>query len=80
MLRSSTMRHFRLFGSHVGTISLSCSSAFAYLRGITLAAATMLFVAACSDMEPFEAPITSDIPEGPGLFTGEDGEAVIFRR
>ena len=74
------MRHGRFFGSHLGVIGLSRSSAFECLRSITLALATMLFVTACADMEPFEAPITSDIPEGPGLFTGEDGEAVIFRR
>ena len=37
------------------------------------------FVAGCSSVEPYEYENEADeIKPGPGLFTGEDGEAVIF--
>ncbi|MFQ5973603.1 MAG: hypothetical protein ACE5Q3_14845 [Alphaproteobacteria bacterium] len=35
---------------------------------------------ACSRIEPYEPERADEIPEGPGLLTGESGEFVIFRR
>ncbi len=37
-----------------------------------------LALAACAGAKPFEYHPTSEIPEGPGAFTGEDGEWVIY--
>ncbi len=37
-------------------------------------------LAACAGREPMEPPVAGEIPEGPGVFSGEDGEFVIFRR
>jgi hypothetical protein len=37
------------------------------------------FVAGCSSVEPYEYKDEAEEMPGPGLFTGEDGEAVIFR-
>ena len=34
----------------------------------------------CSQWKPFKAPVSDDIPEGPGLLSGEDGEFVIYRK
>jgi len=37
-------------------------------------------ISACSSMEPYEYQSEGDeMKSGPGLITGEDGEAVIFR-
>ncbi len=36
-------------------------------------------LSACADYKPFQAPDNSGIPEGPGLFTGSEGEWVLFR-
>ena len=35
---------------------------------------------ACADYKPFRPPNNSAIPEGPGLFTGSEGEWVLFRK
>lgn len=35
---------------------------------------------ACAGWSPFEPPVAEEIPDGPGLLSGEDGEFVIFRR
>jgi hypothetical protein len=37
-------------------------------------------LAACADYKPLQPPNNSAIPEGPGLFTGSDGEWVLFRK
>ncbi len=37
-------------------------------------------LSACTDYKPFRAPDNSGIPEGPGLFTGPEGEWVLFRK
>lgn len=45
--------------------------------------AVLLFfglLAACSGVEPFAYTEVHEIPPGPGLFSGEDGEFVIYRR
>ncbi len=48
-------------------------------RGPRLAAVALaLALAACAGAKPFEYHPTDEIPEGPGLFTGEDGEWVIY--
>lgn len=39
----------------------------------------LLGVAACSAAEPFEYTPASEIPPGPGLLSGADGEFVIYR-
>lgn len=36
----------------------------------------LLILAACGGQE-FTAPVSSEIPPGPGLFTGDDGALVI---
>lgn len=41
----------------------------------------MLGLGACAVGKPFEQPtVVDEIPPGPGLFSGEDGEFVIYRR
>jgi len=40
--------------------------------------ALALALAACAGAKPFEYHPIHEIPEGPGLFTGEDGEWVIY--
>jgi len=49
--------------------------------GVSLAVlAVCTTLGACSGWKPFEPPVAEEIPDGPGLFSGEDGEFVIFRR
>ncbi len=48
-------------------------------RNVLLLVATLV-LAACAQMEPIDFPQSDEIPDGPGLFTGEDGEITIFRR
>ncbi|MGI9437175.1 MAG: hypothetical protein ACR2Q4_20475 [Geminicoccaceae bacterium] len=46
-----------------------------------IAAAALLILAACNVGEPLESPgVVDEIPPGPGLFSGEEGEFVIYRR
>jgi hypothetical protein len=52
-------------------------------RSVTLVVLLLAFcvaLTACTDMEPFEPPKPREIPEGPGLFSGKDGEIIIYRR
>ena len=35
-------------------------------------------LAGCAQYEPFEPAQSGEIPEGPGLFTGEKGEVILF--
>ena len=35
---------------------------------------------ACAKGEPFDPPRAGEIPDGPGLISGEDGEFKLFRR
>ena len=46
----------------------------------TLISLLALMVAACAAGEPFETIRIDDIPKGPGLLTGDDGEFVIYRQ
>jgi hypothetical protein len=46
-----------------------------------LVAAIVLTLGACAVGKPLEQTKAIDeIPQGPGLFSGEDGEFVIYRR
>ncbi len=48
-------------------------------KGLIMALAALgLALAACGAVEPFEYTEIHEIPEGPGIFTGEDGEWVIY--
>lgn len=40
----------------------------------------MLGACANLDVEPLEHPTPGEIPKGPGLFSGEDGEFVVLRK
>ena len=40
-------------------------------------AAAGIAVAACAGWEPYDPPVQRDIPEGPGLFSGSDGEFTV---
>ncbi len=42
------------------------------------ALALVLALAACAGAKPFEYHPIDEIPEGPGLFTGEDVEWIIY--
>ncbi len=37
-------------------------------------------LAACSGVQPFAYTEVHELPPGPGLFSGEDGEFVLYRR
>ena len=38
-----------------------------------------LALTACADAEPFEPRPIDEIPDGPGLVSGDDGEFTVFR-
>ena len=46
---------------------------------VVIAVAVGLWLAACA-AEPFDYTPVDEIPPGPGLLSGEDGEFVIYRR
>ena len=48
-----------------------------YSRPVVAATFACALVA-CADVKPFEYTPGSEIPPGPGLFSGEDGEFVIL--
>ena len=39
-----------------------------------------LFLIGCAGQKPFAPQAIDDIPEGPGLISGDDGEFTIYRR
>lgn len=46
-----------------------------------LVAALLMLLSACAGGEPREpTKVVDEIPEGPGVFSGEDGEFVLYRR
>jgi len=47
---------------------------------LLLLLATLGVLAGCAHSEPFEYVAIDEIPPGPGLFSGEEGEFVLFRR
>ena len=50
----------------------------AFVRLALLAAVVGL--AACAEITPVEYTEIDEIPPGPGLFSGEDGEFTLYRR
>lgn len=49
-------------------------------RTLAVLFVSTLLLAACVKAEPFESDEVDEIPTGSGVFTGEDGEFVIFRK
>lgn len=41
---------------------------------------TALFAAASCGMQPYDPPNNREYPSGPGLFSGKDGDFVIYRK
>ena len=50
------------------------------LRTLLVLLLSVLLLGACVKAEPLESDEVDEIPSGDGLFTGEDGEFVIFRK
>lgn len=50
-----------------------------FIRIVLLTVAVGL-MAACGEIKPFEYRPTDEIKQGPGLFSGEDGEFTLYRR
>ncbi|MEE8189945.1 MAG: hypothetical protein V3T80_12110 [Kiloniellales bacterium] len=44
----------------------------------TLAGAVLLALGACAEVKPFEYTEIHEIPPGPGLLTGDEGEFVLY--
>lgn len=47
---------------------------------LAAAAALAAGLAACSNVQPYTFTAIDEIPPGPGLFSGEDGEFVLYGR
>ncbi len=48
---------------------------------LLLATVTLLALSACAGGEPREpTKVVDEIRQGPGVFSGEDGEFVLYRR
>jgi hypothetical protein len=45
---------------------------------LALAGGMLLLLGACTDVKPLEYTEIHEIPPGPGLLSGEDGEFVVF--
>jgi hypothetical protein len=43
-------------------------------------AALVIILAACGKAKPLDYAETGEIPPGPGLFSGDDGKFVLFRK
>jgi hypothetical protein len=53
----------------------------AWLKAVCTGLLALALVNACVPVRPADPPRrNAEIPEGPGLFTGEAGELVILRR
>jgi hypothetical protein len=51
------------------------------LRGLCIGLLTLALTSACVPVRPADPPRrNTEIPQGPGLFTGESGELVILSR
>ena len=48
------------------------------IRVVPAFVALALLLGACASIEPFDIAEGDDIPEGPGVFTGQAGEWVIL--
>lgn len=44
-----------------------------------LAAAALLALGACAEVQPLDYTEAHEIPPGPGIFSGEDGAFVLYR-
>ncbi len=44
-----------------------------------LAGGMLLLLGACAEMKPLEYTEIHEIPPGPGLLSGEDGEFVLYK-
>ena len=51
-----------------------------YVLLLVLILVIALSVAGCSQWKPYRPPESREIPVGPGLLSGEDGEFVIYRK
>ena len=40
----------------------------------------LLALSGCAQPKPFELPRADEIPDGPGLLSGEDGKFILYRR
>lgn len=47
---------------------------------MTLLWVAVLLVAGCTGMTPYDPPEYGEVPRGAGLFTGAEGEFVIYQR
>ena len=45
-----------------------------------LALTLALLLVACAEMAPFEPPVAGELNPEPGLFSGPEGEFVLYRR
>jgi hypothetical protein len=50
------------------------------IRSLALLALALSATACALDLEPMEHPQATEMRPGAGLFSGEDGEFVIYRR
>lgn len=48
--------------------------------GLLAAAMLAIGLAACSGVQPYDFVAIDEIPPGPGLFSGADGEFVLYSR
>jgi hypothetical protein len=46
---------------------------------LPLAGGLLLLLGACADVKPLEYTEIHEIPPGPGLLSGEDGEFVLYQ-
>jgi hypothetical protein len=52
-----------------------------WLKSVCAGLLALALVSACVPIRPADPPRNNtEIPQGPGLFTGEEGELVILRR
>jgi len=59
---------------------MNVSNIWQKLRLLLVLSSLSIFVG-CSSWEPLESSTTADgIPDGPGVFSGEDGEFVIYKQ
>lgn len=49
-------------------------------RWTVLAIAGIFLLSACAGIKPYEPTAAGEIPPGPGLLSGKDGEFTIFRK
>jgi len=50
------------------------------VRRLIAVAALAAGLAACANAQPYKFTAIDEIPPGPGLFSGEDGEFVVYSR